>query len=312
MKARGWSLLFLLALAWSARGFVSAQSASSYDALIQQGNTQLKAGNADQALSVGQSAEKIDADRWEGYALAGGALMNLKRYDDAADALSKAIERAPEDKQPALRDLRRKCLIMPSDAEPVEGKQPAMQTTQAEIVLWKSIEKSTNPTDFQSYLDQYPQGVFATQARQQLALKSAASRFELLNQCDKTIEIALMYLPVSSDSWRISGWYVAQPGLEIALGAPPIQAQGTAKAYYYARKLDKVFAGGIRQYIEWDDAGKPGSIAAELGEGFNWDIPHPASGYKLVHFSVWETNGNSGLHTMTVRCQGDSNSFVTN
>lgn len=87
-----------------------AQTISSYDALIQQGNTQLKAGNADQALSVGQSAVKIDADRWEGYTLIGGALMKLKRNEEGADALSKAIDRAPEDKQHPLRDLRRQCL----------------------------------------------------------------------------------------------------------------------------------------------------------------------------------------------------------
>jgi hypothetical protein len=32
-------------------------------------------------------------------------LTNLKRYEEAADTLSKAIERAPEPKQAALRDL---------------------------------------------------------------------------------------------------------------------------------------------------------------------------------------------------------------
>ncbi len=59
-------------------------------------------------------AIKIGADRWEGYALMGSALMNLKRYEDAADALSKAIERAPDSKQPSLRDLRRRCLLAES------------------------------------------------------------------------------------------------------------------------------------------------------------------------------------------------------
>ena len=44
----------------------------------------------------------------------GSALMNLKRYEDAADALSKAIDRAPESKQPALRDMRRRSLLAES------------------------------------------------------------------------------------------------------------------------------------------------------------------------------------------------------
>jgi tetratricopeptide (TPR) repeat protein len=91
-----------------------AHAAADYDAFIAQGNALLQAGNAGQALSSGESAIKISADRWEGYALAGSALMNLKRYEPAADALSKAIERAPESKQPALRDLRRQCLLAES------------------------------------------------------------------------------------------------------------------------------------------------------------------------------------------------------
>ena len=91
-----------------------AHAAADYEAFIAQGNALLQAGNTGQALSSGESAIKISADRWEGYALAGSALMNLKRYEPAADALSKAIERAPESKQPALRDLRRQCLLAES------------------------------------------------------------------------------------------------------------------------------------------------------------------------------------------------------
>jgi tetratricopeptide (TPR) repeat protein len=91
-----------------------AHAAPDYDAFVAQGNALLQAGDAGQALSSGESAIKISADRWEGYALAGSALMNLKRYEPAADALSKAIERAPESKQPALRDLRRQCLLAES------------------------------------------------------------------------------------------------------------------------------------------------------------------------------------------------------
>ena len=103
-----------LALALIAGACSGAHAAPDYDALITLGNAFLQAGNADQALKSGQAAIKTSADRWEGYALAGSALMNLKRYEPAADALSKAIDQAPESKQPALRDLRRQCLLAES------------------------------------------------------------------------------------------------------------------------------------------------------------------------------------------------------
>jgi hypothetical protein len=38
-----------------------------------------------------------------------------------------------------------------------------------EIMFWESIRQSTNPADFQAYLEQYPQGKFAALARNRLA-----------------------------------------------------------------------------------------------------------------------------------------------
>jgi tetratricopeptide (TPR) repeat protein len=108
------SLCVALALMAGASNFSARAAPGGYDALITQGNALLQAGNDDQALNSGEAAIKIKADRWEGYALAGSALLHLKRYEDAADALSKAIERAPESKQHALRDLRRQCLLAES------------------------------------------------------------------------------------------------------------------------------------------------------------------------------------------------------
>lgn len=146
-----------------------AQTSLDYDARVQQGKTELQAGSAEQALKSGQAAIKMSANRWEGYALIGGALMNLKRYEEAADALSKAIDRAPEAKQPALRDLRRQSLLAQSGSPAANTSTPTSPTSQAEIVLWKSIENSANPADFQSYLDKYPQGAFEILARRHLA-----------------------------------------------------------------------------------------------------------------------------------------------
>jgi hypothetical protein len=152
-----------------------AQTTSDYDTLVQKGKTQLQAGSADLALASGEAAIKMNADRWEGYALAGGALMNLKRYEDAADKFSEAIKRAPEAKQPALRDLRRQCLLAESGVSPAAKQSAPATTTQAEIVLWKSIENSTNPDDFRAYLAKYPGGAFAPLAQTRLDNMSKAA-----------------------------------------------------------------------------------------------------------------------------------------
>ena len=122
-----------LALVLIAAGsYSAAHAAPDYEAFITQGNALLKAGNAAQALNAGEGAIKYRVDRWEGYALAGGALMNLKRYEDAADALSKAIDRAPGSKQPALRDLRRQCLLAESGYPAVANTSVPATAGQAE------------------------------------------------------------------------------------------------------------------------------------------------------------------------------------
>jgi tetratricopeptide (TPR) repeat protein len=167
----------------SSRG-AGETSQSEYDRVVQQGRAQLLAGNAQSALTSGAGAINIDASRWEAYALAGGALMNLKRYEDAADNFSRAIDRAPADKQPALRDLRRQCFLAHSGPPP--GNTSATQAsspTQAEVVLWKTIENSENSSDYQAYLNQYPSGAFAVLANtrlRQLASKPAPSASETL------------------------------------------------------------------------------------------------------------------------------------
>lgn len=144
-----------------------SQPASQYDALVQNANTQLQAGNAQEALELGRQAVRSDASRWEAYAVAGGALMNLKRYEEATDSFSKAIDKAPENKQARLRDLRKQCVMAEagvatsaSGVNQVPASSPAQTTTQAEVVLWKSIENSKSRSDFQSYLNQYPNGAF--------------------------------------------------------------------------------------------------------------------------------------------------------
>jgi hypothetical protein len=155
-----------------------AQVTDRYDAIVQSGKGQLQAGDAGQALVSGEKAIKLNPGRWEAYALAGGALMNLKRYEDAADRFSKAIDLAPESKQSGLRELRKQCALaeagVAAPKSPTTGPNEPNQipvsppATQAEVVLWKSIENGSNQSDFEGYLRQYPNGTFATLAQGRL------------------------------------------------------------------------------------------------------------------------------------------------
>lgn len=170
------SLLLLAALATFVH-VARPQTSTQYDGLVQSANTQLQAGHVEQALALGRQAIGSDAGRWEAYAVTGGALMNLKRYEEAADSLSKAIDKAPATKQAGLRDLRKQCVLAEAGVvAPTSGGNPSptppQMTTQAEVVLWKSIENSQSKDDFDGYLQQYPNGAFVTLARQHIVTLS--------------------------------------------------------------------------------------------------------------------------------------------
>lgn len=164
-------ILAALVLSVGCCAVAQSQNGANYDSFVSRGKAQLQAGEAELALRSAEAAIRMSTQRWEGYALSGGALMNLKRYEDAADRLSKAIERAPQGKQTGLRGLRRQCLVAEDGmAATPKASRPSSEatTTQAEIVLWKSIESSADPADFRSYVDQYPQGAFVVLARRHL------------------------------------------------------------------------------------------------------------------------------------------------
>lgn len=123
---------------------IHGQSNADYDRLVQRGKTQLQSGNNDAALGSANAAIKVNADRWEAYTVAGGALINLKRYEDAADDFSHAIEHAPEAKQAALRDLRKQCLLAEAGATappgsasgPTASSSSSSGPSYAETVKW--------------------------------------------------------------------------------------------------------------------------------------------------------------------------------
>lgn len=107
-------LIVLLTALPPASSQTMQDAVSNYNALIQQGETKLQAGNNDAALASASAAIKADANRWEAYAVAGGALINLKRCDEAKTDLDQAVQHAPEAKQQALRDLSGKCVASAS------------------------------------------------------------------------------------------------------------------------------------------------------------------------------------------------------
>lgn len=198
MKYRLSLLILVFWVALMPVGFLAtAQTPPDYEALVHKGNAQLQAHNDDLALSTSDSAIKEAPDRWEAYALAGGALMNLKRYEDATDKFSKAMDRAPEAKQAGLRDLRKRCLLAEAGVAPAQQKDAAptspAATSQAEVVLWKSIENSTDPADFQSYLKRYPNGAFAVLAQRHLHDLDPGSPKaiqNLINTCENSVRQA--------------------------------------------------------------------------------------------------------------------------
>lgn len=69
----------------------------------------------------------------------------------------------------AARDARLKAEQQKRDQAAAQLKASQDARDKAEIVFWKSIESSSNPADFQTYLEQYPNGAFVALARRHLA-----------------------------------------------------------------------------------------------------------------------------------------------
>jgi hypothetical protein len=116
----------------------------AYDSLVHEGNLQLQSGNNEQAVTAANSAIKLDATRSEGCAIACGALMNLKRYDEAADQLGNAIAQAP-DAKPTGSDLQKQRQIAESGAAPPAGQvdsAPSLVDGLATLEHMVSLEKT--------------------------------------------------------------------------------------------------------------------------------------------------------------------------
>jgi hypothetical protein len=86
-----------------------AQTAD-YNNAVAKAKADLSAGLYDAALYESNDAIQLDASRWKAYLVAGGALQNKKPFDERAVAYyTKALERAPEAKKAAVKDLLEQC-----------------------------------------------------------------------------------------------------------------------------------------------------------------------------------------------------------
>src|SRR5690242_13368976 len=140
------AFLYLMA----AGGPAVAQAPTSFETQISAGQAALATKSFDRALTIGDAAIRIDPERWDGYALAGLALLNLKQYEPAADALSKAIERAPDSQQSRLRDLRRQCLVAETTVDvraPAKAAiAPVARSAASKMVLSPQTGLATPPS----------------------------------------------------------------------------------------------------------------------------------------------------------------------
>ena len=181
------------------------QRGPSYEDLVAKARLLAAQKNFKDAVNAGEQAIQMDDKRWEGYVVSAEAYSGQQLYDDAIGMLQSALTRAPQEKKQLIRDAiteTRKQLSAPqAAAAPPQAPAPApaaalAQTpapalaapTQAEIVLWKSIENSKSAADYQGYLDAYPTGVYASVANRRLQdLKRPAEDAARANQRIKVL-----------------------------------------------------------------------------------------------------------------------------
>ena len=154
----------------------------SYDDHLAQAKSLITQQKYSDAVKEGEKAIALDERRWEAYVIAAKGYSSQQLYDDAIGMLQTALAHAPDDKKPLIRDAIAECrkdinstpsavsvASNPKAETLVSPPAPATSPTQAEIVLWKSIEKSDNPDDFRAYLRAYPTGAFVPLAQSRLA-----------------------------------------------------------------------------------------------------------------------------------------------
>jgi len=152
-----------------------AQRNSAYDDAVAKARALAAQKDFKAAATTSEQAIQMDDKRWEGYIVAAESYSGQQLYDDAIGMLQMALVRAPNEKKPAIREAITETRKLLSGQSPMAAavptpsgvsaappaSSPAAAPTQAEIILWKSIEKSKDTSDYRAYLDAYPNGVYA-------------------------------------------------------------------------------------------------------------------------------------------------------
>jgi len=98
-------------------------------------------------------------------------------------------------------------VVVEDEAEPSEEPTPALHSTEAavaephsvEVVFWESIKESTRAADYEAYLEQYPEGSFATLARTRLE-EFASAGGGMRDPKDREVELAFWESVRESDN----------------------------------------------------------------------------------------------------------------
>jgi len=173
-------LVVLLASLCSGVGVVAQTRAQSptYNDLIAKARTLLADRKPQEAIEQSEAAIKLDDKRWEAYVTAASGYSAQKLYDDAIGMLQMALPRAPTERKQLVRDAITEARQLSSGGAVANagggGPQPsggssAGSPTQAEVVLWKTIENSTRVEDFRGYIERYPNGTYASVAASRIA-----------------------------------------------------------------------------------------------------------------------------------------------
>jgi len=101
--------LILIVFALALPSVITAQS-TAYDNLLARAKSELTAGQTDQALSDSKKAIALKADRWDAHMIAGYVLQSEKRYDEAVEEFSHALEYAPADKKADAKKFLEECM----------------------------------------------------------------------------------------------------------------------------------------------------------------------------------------------------------
>src|SRR5580704_7710886 len=202
------SLWFPAIIAITAQVQAQNQVANPYDQLISAARTLVQDQKQADAIQLCETAAHLDPNRWEAYQLEGSILALQKHYADAVPLLQKALERAPQDRKATLQQALNQARAAGAPPQTGAATSASPAPTQAEIVLWKTIENSNNMDDFRAYLRQYPNGTFAPLANSKLQnfeeqQRQAALHTEELNrqyelaktQADEARKLALAKLP---------------------------------------------------------------------------------------------------------------------